>query len=57
MTERVIDNEIRLIPYYRNDAASLPWYQALDVCKQADNRNVPYMSELLLAMFDFLSSH
>ena len=38
MTERIIDNELRLIPYYRNDEASLPWYQDLDVCRQVDNR-------------------
>ena len=31
MTERIIDNELRLIPYYRNDEASLPWYQDLAV--------------------------
>ena len=42
MTERIIDNELRLIPYYRNDEASLPWYQDLDVCKQVDNREEPY---------------
>ena len=29
MTERIIGNQIRLIPYYRNDAVSLPWYQAV----------------------------
>ena len=34
MTERIIDNELRLIPYYRNDEASLPWYQDLDVCSR-----------------------
>lgn len=39
MTVRVVDNEIKLIPYYRNDAVSLPWCQDLDVCKQVDNRN------------------
>ena len=33
MTERRIDHELRLIPYYRNDAVSLPWYQDPDVCK------------------------
>lgn len=27
MTERIIGNQIRLIPYYRNDAVSLPWYR------------------------------
>ena len=41
MTERIIDNELRLIPYYRNDEASLPWYQDLDVCRQVDNREKP----------------
>lgn len=30
---RIIDKEIKLIPYYRNDEVSLPWYQDLDVCK------------------------
>ena len=44
MTERIIDNELRLIPYYRNDEASLPWYQDLDVCKQVDNRMYDYLT-------------
>jgi len=50
MTERIIDNELRLIPYYRNDEASLPWYQDLDVCRQVDNREKPYDVELLLSV-------
>lgn len=50
MTERIIDNELRLIPYYRNDEASLPWYQDLDVCRQVDNREKPYDVELLHRM-------
>ena len=57
MTERIIDDEIKLIPYYRNDAASLPWYQDLDVCKQVDNRDEPYDLELLHCMYDYLCSH
>ena len=57
MTERTIDDEIRLIPYYRNDAASLPWYQDLDVCKQVDNRDTPYDAELLHRMYDYLCAH
>lgn len=40
MTELRIDSDIRLIPYYRNDSASLPWYQDLDVCRQVDDRGV-----------------
>lgn len=57
MKERVIDNEITLIPYYRNDEVSLPWYQDPDVCKQVDNRDEPYTLELLHCMYDFLSTH
>ena len=57
MTERIVDTEIRLIPYYRNDAASLPWYQDLVVCKQVDNRDTPYNLELLHRMYDYLSIH
>ena len=57
MQERIVDSEIRLIPYYRNDEVSLPWYQDLDVCKQVDNRNAPYDVNLLHNMYDYLSSH
>lgn len=57
MTVRTIDEELRLIPYYRNDAASLPWYQDLTVCKQVDNRATPYDVELLHRMYNFLSTH
>lgn len=57
MTERVIDEEIKLIPYYRNDEVSFPWYQDLDVCKQVDNRDEPYDLELLHNMYDYLNAH
>lgn len=57
MTERVIDEEIKLIPYYRNDEASFPWQQDLDVCKQVDNRDEPYDLELLHNMYDYLNVH
>lgn len=57
MTERIIDSELKLIPYYRNDAVSLPWYQDPDVCKQVDNRDAPYDLELLHRMYDYLSTH
>ena len=56
MTERIIGNQIRLIPYYRNDAASLLWYRDRDVCKQVDSRDKPYDLELLHRMYDYLST-
>ena len=57
MTERRIDSDIRLISYYRNDSASLPWYQDLDVCRQVDDRDTPYDLTLLHQMYDYLSTH
>lgn len=57
MTVRIVDSDIRLIPYYRNDAVSLPWYQDPQVCKRVDDRDTPYDLELLHAMYDYLSSH
>ena len=57
MTERIIDHELRLIPYYRNDAVSLTWYQDPDVCKQVDNRDTPYDAELLHRMYDYLCAN
>ena len=57
MTERRVDEDIKLIPYYRNDEASLPWYQDPEVCRQVDNIDHPYDPERLHRMYDFLSTH
>ena len=57
MKERIVDSEIRLIPYYRNDEESLLWYQDLYVCRQVDNRDKPYNVDLLHSMYDFLCLH
>ena len=57
MSEISIDDEVRLIPYYRNDEISLAWYQDLDVCKQVDNRDEPYDLELLHCMYDYLCNN
>ena len=57
MKERIVDEQIRLVPYYRNDAVSLRWYQDAAVCKQVDNRDTPYDLALLHRMYDYLCSH
>ena len=57
MVELRIDSDIRLIPYYRNDSASLPWYQDLDVCRQVDDRDTPYDLTLLHRMDDYLCAN
>lgn len=57
MRKRIVDNEIVLIPYYRNDEVSLPWYQDPEVCRQVDNIDHVYDLERLHNMYDYLSAH
>lgn len=57
MDGRIIDHELRLIPYYPDYATTLPWYQDPSLCKQVDNRDAPYDLELLQRMYDYLNAH
>lgn len=57
MGERVIDQEITLIPYFPNEEVTFAWYQDPDVCKQVDNIDDIYTPERLKRMYDYLSSH
>ena len=54
---RIVDDQIVLIPYYRNDEISLLWYQDSEVCKQVDNTDQIYDVTKLHKMYDYLSSH
>lgn len=54
MEELIVDASLRLIPYYRDDEVSLPWYQDPDVCRQVDGRSEPYTLERLHRMYDYL---
>ena len=51
MKERIVDEQIRLIPYYQNDAVSFCRYQDADVCKQVDNRDTLHDLALLHRMY------
>ncbi len=51
MKERIVDEQIRLVPYYRNDAVSLRGYQDANVRKQVDNRDTLYNLALLHRMY------
>ena len=57
MDSRTIDDELRLVPYYRNDEVSLAWYQDPDVCRQVDNIDHVYDLELLHRMYDYLCAN
>lgn len=57
MEQRIVDQDIILIPYYPNGEVTLAWYQDLDVCKQVDNTDHVYSPELLNQMYSFLSTN
>ena len=52
-----VDQDIRLIPYYRNDEVSLAWYQDPDICKQVDNIDHVYDLEQLHRMYDYICAN
>ena len=54
---RIVDDDIRLIPYFPNEEVTLKWYQDTDVCKQVDNIDTVYDRELLVRMYDYLNSN
>lgn len=57
METRIIDGELKLVPYYPADEISLEWYQDLLLCKQVDNIDEPYTRERLHKMYSYLTSH
>lgn len=57
MDARIVDHEITLVPYYRNDEVSFMWYQDIDVVRQVDNDEILYDLDLLHRMFDYLCAN
>ena len=57
MKNRIVDEEIRLVPYYPNDKTTLAWYQDLTLCKQVDNRDTAYDLDMLKCMYKYLNRH
>ncbi len=57
MNNRIVDEEILLVPYYPNYKTTLAWYQDLDICKQVDNRDTVYDLGLLKGMYQYLNKH
>ena len=54
---RVINDELRLVRYYPNYAASLLWYQDPELCRQVDDRDGVYDLALLKAMYRYLNKN
>lgn len=57
MNKRIIDDELKLIPYYPNYETALEWYRDLRLCKQVDNIDYVYDLDRLKRMYGYLSAH
>jgi cytidine deaminase len=57
MNPRIVDDEIKLVPYYPNYKTALKWYQDEALCKQVDNRDSVYDMDLLRGMYRYLNKH
>lgn len=57
MEEIIIEENLKLIPYYPNQEIALKWYQDLDVCKQVDNIDTLYTRDRLDTMYNYLSTN
>ena len=55
--EIIIEENLKLIPYYPNQEIALKWYQDSDVCKQVDNIDALYTRDRLDAMYNYLSTN
>lgn len=55
--EIIIEENLKLIPYYPNQEIALKWYQDLDVCKQVDNIDTLYTRDRLNTMYNYLSTN
>lgn len=57
MEEIIIEENLKLIPYYPNQEIALKWYQDSDLCKQVDNIDTLYTRDRLDAMYNYLSTN
>lgn len=57
MKVRIVDEKIKLIPFYKNEMVAIDWYQDKDLVKQVDNVEEAYTIEKLNRMYSYLDTH
>ncbi|MGM9969197.1 MAG: GNAT family N-acetyltransferase [Anaeroplasma sp.] len=57
MEERIVDKDIVLVPYFKNEDVAIKWYLDSEVCKQVDNIDFVYDLERLNQMYNYLSNN
>ena len=53
----IVNENIKLVPYFENYDTTLKWYKDKDVCKQVDNINFVYDIERLQKMYNYLNTN
>lgn len=53
----IVNDIIKLIPYFENYDTTLKWYEYKDVCKQVDNIDFVYDIDRLQKMYNYLNTH
>ena len=53
----IVNDRIKLIPYFDNYDTTLKWYEDKDVCKQFDNIDFVYDIERLQKMYNYLNTN
>ncbi|MDU1878623.1 MAG: GNAT family N-acetyltransferase [Finegoldia magna] len=53
----IVNDRIKLIPYFENYDTTLKWYKDKDVCKQVDNIDFIYDINRLQKMYNYLNTH
>lgn len=53
----IVNEAIKLVPYFENYDTTLKWYEDKDVCKQVDNIDFVYDIDRLQKMYNYLNTH
>lgn len=57
MNSVIVNENIKLVPYFENYETTLKWYADKDVCKQVDNIDFVYDVDRLQKMYNYLNTH
>ena len=53
----IVNENIKLVPYFENYDTTLKWYEDKDVCKQVDNIDFVYDIDRLQKMYNYLNTN
>ena len=53
----IVNEAIKLVPYFENYDTTLKWYEDKDVCKQVDNIDFVYDIDRLQKMYNYLNTN